>query len=354
MVHTRAFLVIIGLLLACFSAACGRAVDVQVDRDTLKAYQPAKGPKDTPIVIVSTPFFSSDHEPFEVYQKTYDILDAFTNAGVATVAPWEYRVYRGRDNLLLGSNVSSLLREEGLHPYDAFELEVRVVMNTGQGAVVASDAKRASSRVLQRGKIRMHLKSLWDQEVLLSLTVSFEEDPRSQEITSYNTTPILQRAMRTAVARMSERIHTRYGGKINRAPGVQVTYNAKPMFSYTLHDEPPLKERFHGLDALENVALKMRYYQYFDPELSVEQLYAFEALDGGLWIKSPGWLSAHGLKAGDYVKTVDGKPALGPQVLARPLLKRRKNEVLLLVERAGDDRLVPISLRSSTAQESSP
>ena len=104
----------------------------------------------------------------------------------------------------------------------------------------------------------------------------------------------------------------------------RLSYNPKPMFSYEVDGAPPLEARFEKLDALDALVAKLRYYQYFDPEISIEDLMDFEGRSSvGLLVKSPGGLGIHGLVPGDYVVSVGGSPALGPQVLARPLLSLR-------------------------------
>jgi len=102
---------------------------------------------------------------------------------------------------------------------------------------------------------------------------------------------------------------------------------------------------------MDALAGKLRYYQYFDPDITVDRVMEFEERGPGILVEAPGVLRAHGLEAGDYITHVGEREALGRQVLWRPLMLEREQTLTLQVRRRGARRRVVIPLSEAAVQE---
>ena len=150
---------------------------------------------------------------------------------------------------------------------------------------------------------------------------------------------------------VAERLRGHYDApEQDRIQGVRMAFNPQPMFVYAVRDGRPLMESFLGMDAMDALASKLRYYQYFDPDISVDRVMEFEERGPGLLVEAPGSLSAYGLEAGDYITHVGEHEALGRQSLWRPLLLEREAAVALQIRRGGARRKVVIPLSDEAAR----
>jgi hypothetical protein len=261
------------------------------------------------------------------------------------VAPWEYRRLRRGNGALLDTDVGQLLRSENIRPEEALWLELRVVMLGGSSRVGLLGEKESivGVRSQERGEVRIKLRDIHTMKVVSALVVSFVEDGLSASVNAYDSRPVLTSTLRKSSALVSSMIARHYPVP-ERCCGVRTTYNPTPMFSFEVNGNPPLSERFEKLDALDSLVAKLRYYQYFDPDLSVDNVMDFESRAAGLLVKTPGPLGAHGLEPGDYILTIGGRPALGPQSLTRHLLSGRQAELNLLLVRGNEalELVIPI------------
>ncbi len=317
MVHNRtavALLTAVILLVGCAGAG-----DVRSSADGLSQVAQTGGPRAMPVLVVSQPFFSGDFQAWEIYQKTYDLCAHLNDASVPVMAPWEYRVFNRQENPLLGSTVAQVLRDEGVAPEDSLQLELRVVMLGGTGDVVVHGTDTRSARTLQRGEVRLVVRSMYDSVELARVVAPFEEDNLAPDVSSANRTPALGRAVASASAELTVVLREYYLGR-PALLGAKLMFNPSHIFQYTVGDERPLRDRFRKLDAMDSVARKLPYYQYFAPDISVDAVMQFEASDPGLLVEMPGGLAAHGIERGDYIVAVGGHRAHGPQVLNRPFL----------------------------------
>ena len=330
-------------------AACSHGLDIRAQEDHLSRHRGESGAPGAlaPVVVIAEPFFSGGFESYEVYQKTYDVVEALTDAGVPAVAPWEYQRLRKGQGALLDTDVGQLLRAEGVDPGEALWMELRVVMlgGTSRVGLLGEEETIVGVSAVQTGEIRVKLRDIHSMEELASVVVAFVEDGLSAEVSAFDRRPALTRSLRQTVGLVAGMVAEHYP-VVASPSSAEITYNPKPMFSFEVNGAPPLSKRFEKLDALDALVGKLRYYQYFDPTISVDHLMDFEARSAGLLVKSPGAFLAHGLQAGDFIVSVDGRPALGPQVLARPLLSRRQDEVALLVERGNRPLRVVIPVPS--------
>ncbi len=329
--------------------ACGHGPDVHVRSENLERHTGRSGDQvGAPVVVISEPFFSGDFEPYQVYQKTWDVVSALTRASVPTIAPWEYRQLRSGQGLMLDTDVGLLLRNEGISPDEAIQMDVRVVMLGGSARVGVLEQRERLVRVrsAEQGEIRIKLRDLSEGRELASLVVGFVEDGLSAAVTSRDQTPALTLALQRSVALIVEMLADHYAIDAGRRPLADLRFNPKPMFTYTTaYGREPLEARFEDMDALDSMVSRMRFYQYFDPEISIEHLMDFESRGGGLLVAEPGDLREHGLEEGDFILAVGDHPALGAQVLFRPLLQRRQQAVILLIERGGRPAQVILPLQ---------
>lgn len=335
MVHTWKLTPLLLAVVVTVSACAGENA-IRTQDEGLRAVASARSaPAAVPVVVVSQPFFSGDFASWEVYQKTYDLCATLNGAAVPVVAPWEYRVYNPRENPLLGSTVAQVLRDEGIDPENSLHVEMRVVMLGGTGDVVVHGTDTRSARTLQRGEVRLVVRSMYEGVELARVVAPFLEDNLAPEVTSANRTPALSTALRAAGAELAELLRETYSVPTGPPLRARVTFNPTHIFDYTVGDDQPLEHSFRTMDAMDSMARRLPFYQYFDPEISVDAMMVFESSDPGLLVETPGSLAAHGIQPGDYIVAVGGNAAHGPHVLHRPFLTRSTNRVTIQFLRDG-------------------
>jgi hypothetical protein len=336
MVHTRATAIV---LMALLTGCAGTGV--RSTTEGLGQVAQTQGEQSMPVLVVSQPFFSGDFQSWEIYQKTYDLCAQLNGAHVPVMAPWEYRVFNPQENPLLGSTVAQVLRDEGVSPDGSLQLELRVVMLGGTGDVVVHGTDTRSARTLQRGEVRLIVRSMYDSVELARIVAPFEEDNLAVDVTAANKTPALGRALKVATVELVAALQDHYCGAAGSL-GAKLTFNPRHMFQYTVGDQRPLRDRFRKLDAMDSMARKLPYYQYFAPDISVDAVMRFEASDPGLLVEMPGELAAHGIERGDYIVAVGGHLAHGPQVLHRPFLTRASSRVTIEFVRDGRNNQIVV------------
>lgn len=294
-------------------------------------------------------FFSGAFKPYQVVQKSHDLVTSFNREGIPVVAPWEYRTFDLDRGMVLGTNIVWLLRSEDVSMDEAVRLDLRVIMTGGERevAVEGSDDVAVGKKYRQPGEVRVVVRRLNGETPLMELTLGFEEDPMSADVTTWDERPELRAALRETGRLVAKRLRGHYPKPSQkRLEGVETAFNPKPMFAYAVRNDRPLMESFVGLDAMDAMARKLQYYQYFDPDISMDRLMAFEAMSAGLWVEEPGVLATHGLEKGDYITHVGEHEAMGRQALWRPLLLERSRTVRLTVRRGNERRQVMIPLQN--------
>jgi len=128
MVHNHGWQkVVLTLVVFLGATACGR-FEVKKDIDRLAELKPETERGAMPLLVMTEPFFSGAFEPYQVVQKSHDLVWSLTRDGIPTVAPWEYRTYDLERGMMLGTNALWLLREEGVEAEEALRLDLRVIM----------------------------------------------------------------------------------------------------------------------------------------------------------------------------------------------------------------------------------
>ncbi len=327
---------------------CGQPPRVKVHDEVLGVHTAQVRASEglAPTVVMMEPFFSGDFAPYQIYQKTHGAVSHLTSAAVPVVAPWEFGGATGR-------SVLHVLDAEDISPDEVLLMEMRVIMlgGTARVGVVGSEETIIDVRSRQHGTVEVKLDT-GAGEPVASLKVAFEQDGLAADVTAYDAHPALTGAIANAMAQVSTFLAERYHVQpVPRDPLIaEVRFDHMPMFNYAANGDPPLRQHLDKLQGVEATVGLMRYYQYFDPDIPVEELQALsQGQRGGLWVRQPGALERHGLSAGDFIVAIGGQRALGAHVLLRPLLHGHTQHLVLLVERAGQTHRIEVPLHPDGA-----
>lgn len=325
-------------MVAWVAVGCGSAPGVK-RHDVRLDHTSAPSKAASPVVVMEEPRFSGPFEPYEMFQKTHQAVGALSDARVPVVAPWEYRVEDRNAGLQGGSNIAWLLHEEGIDPAEVLRMETRVVMLSGTRRVDVfgdGEVRPADSGKALHGEVRVVLRGAQSETPLLTLVVGFDEEPGGEGASEVDRWPALGRAMGVVAEVLSGDLRGRFdiGGPHDDAlDNVQAVFNPTIMLDYKANGLPSLREELIALDPLEARAAQVRYFQFFDAGVTLDQIDRFAADQVGVRVDAPGGLSRYGVKAGDTVLAVGDRDALGLQVVSRSLLRGRP--VVLELRRAG-------------------
>jgi hypothetical protein len=280
-----------------------------------------------------------------VYQKSFDVADGLGRRGFSVVAPWEVTVHNPSVDLIQGSDLVLLMENEGVSLDDALELNVRVVSLGGSRQVAVQGGQKVlvGADHLQPAEIRVNLRSIWTKKVLMELVTEYVEDPLSEDRTVSERLPALAEALALTLDAIAARLVEAFGDA-RPAPSTAVfAFNPKPMFDFRYGESPPLRDRFVTGDPMETLAGKLCYYQYFDPDITVDRVIDFERLDAGLLVEDPGEFASRGLKRGDFIARIGPTVALGSHVLLRQTRVDTGKSLALEVLRDGTKRSIVIA-----------
>lgn len=282
------------------------------------------------MVVVTEPFFSGPFESHEVYQKTYGLVSALNSAQVPVVAPWEGP--QGRGGLM------EVLAVESVPTRSVLAAELRVVVLSGhtQVAGVRDGEVRAHVQAQRKGRVELVVRA-GHGEVVWEMSREYAEDMLSAELSGVDAHPALGRAIDEVAATLVRTLRQTWPQRAaaSSPSALQVRFDHQPMFTLSAPGSAPLVKHLDALSGVEATVEMMKYYQYFDREIDLDELEILGQRRGGLWVVDPGALAQQGLAPDDFVVAVGGVRALGPQVLARQWLQDEPQEVVLLVERQG-------------------
>jgi len=321
------------------AAGCSDLVVKRATSDFGHLADPEAFDRHLPTITVEPPFFSGSFASHEIFQKTYALCIALTADGIPTIAPWEYRLFSPDQGVVLGSDLTQLMHAEGTDPYGSLRLELRVISLGGSSQVAVAGAVDVDSE--ERAEVIVRLRSLRTDDVVVEVVIGYVEDPLGEDIDTRDRLPGLERALAEASRQLAALLAERFDqGAAGEPPRASLAFNPRSMFDVEYSGRPPLKQQLKGLDAMELLAHSLRYYQYFWPGIGVDDLEVMSGLPGGIRVLDPGQLTTLGVQGGDFIQSVNGSPALGPQALARPFLRGHSAAVTLGVRRGAQTLLL--------------
>ena len=333
-----------GITLLCMAlggcAGCGR-YHVEATSNIEEAPRTAY-----PTVAILPPIFMMEHRPHQVFQYTYDLIEALSiEHGIPTVAPWEY----DPDGVMLGS------RRDALRAITYFELDTTDLVVL-EFRLEEDSASRAIAQPISLGggvqfgyesdiTLTLSMRSFPQGLDLVSVSVEFTDEPFAEGATMANPRPLLRQAVRRAADEMAEIMKGSWFSPVmGSPPDLDLRFNPVEVFRYQGGAGEPLESDFAELDELDRLAYSIGYYEYFKPGVSAQTVKLFEQSPPGLLVEGigPGCRDC-GLEESDFIVAVNGQAVAGPQSLLRPFLRSSTGgPVELTVSRDGEERVLRV------------
>ena len=341
MIYYRTFLVI-GSLTASLLISCSKFQF----RLTVKPVT-EKLPVDT---VAIYPFkFIHKHQPYQAYEKTNDLISGvFSLKKFWIVGPEEFKRYRpGTHNVFATSSLLFSTSKMGLDPLRLLVLSGSVhhrISKTRRGLV-----DRAGRLVGMRNEYaslyHIHLALLHPatNKVLVKGTCSVRDDLiRMKEASDPH--PVLRVAIRDLLRALFDAVeeHLIITDKKSRLDLAFVANHSR-IFTHTVGGKVPLAILLRKKDFLEEEAARLTRYQYFYPEITIRQIFLFNAHPHGLLVTDldEEKLYKAGLRMGDLILSMNGKPLLGEYQFRRTMgLAKPGSRHILIVIRKGKKLLL--------------
>jgi hypothetical protein len=283
-----------------------------------------------PTLAITPPVFWMSHRPHHVYQYTQDIIQILTDEGkLATIAPWEYDPTGEFSNMGFRQPLLSALTEHSpVSVRDLALIDLHIQESMADRSFRTSAAMGGSVHHQHESNvtITMTLRSFPEDDPLIDITLSFEEETYPSGATPANPRPHLREAIKETCRLFLIEIQKLWPQEQEQPlPDIDYFYNPRQMFTYQEGTGLPLENDFSDLDELDRLAHIIDYYHYFNPEMNTRTIQRFEQMPSGLLVTQvhePTWQAT--LLEGDLITEINGRTVWGPQTFLLPFLQRSR------------------------------
>lgn len=309
---------------------------------TLGEIERLPAPKNPPILIIAAPDPPSFWTGEDTFKRTHQIVHNLGLQGWTLIAPWEYDypLIEPTQRLFERTNLLLLLKKLDLSPSSVYILAPSIRESASSESVIRRGDGAASESKSYRRNLTLTL-TLLDPRLdkrLFTLTADITQDPLSDKADVVDDLPTFTAQLPSVL-----QTFTQTAAEFGFGPGDPVMtggtfrINPQPLELFAVEDQSPLQRRLNTYDPFEQLARKVIHYQFFLPDLEVDDIRRLTGLPPGTEVLEPGLLADFKLRAGDYLVRINNHPIEGAHAVER-LFRRLQNAESLRLEIVRDEQ----------------